>query len=161
MHGSKNCYPTDEAVPPNRSVALRTCIPGCYPTGQQCPDLQARAGCRNAWCQRIWDCSFPPSHLAGALRAQLRVSHTPPRAGSHNEVVVDVASIVRNLPDSILGWYHTADADDGQRRLARDAHRAFMRAFNLTTEVVPLVQLDFAVEGEAPPFTVVEPESIT
>ena len=69
MDGSKVCNPLG-----GNGV---TCIPGCYPKGQECPDIG-----------HAWSCSFPPTQLKEALQAQQDRSDMRAR---NNEVCVCAA----------------------------------------------------------------------
>ena len=106
-----------------------SCIPGCYPRGQQCQELG-----------RDWDCSFDPSSLRGALQAQLDRCHGGNRPGvceSHNEVVVDTQSVVEHLPSSIKAFFFLKSPTKAQT-----ARQSFLTAYGLRPSQVPLVHVN-------------------
>jgi hypothetical protein len=119
-----------------------SCIPGCFPPGQQC----VPGG-------RSWECSFPPHQLADALRAQ---QASPSMSGRNNEMVIDVRSVVRHLPYSVEAFFFLSSMPDASSvRAARDK---FVRVHRLAAEVAPpLVRVSFenAITGDAP-FELVE-----
>jgi len=120
------------------------CIPGCSPPGQQCQDVR-----------HSWSCSWPPSHLADCMRAQLQTSDGArpiAQAVRHNEIVIDTRSIEAHLPRVVSGFFFVQDAS--KARLARSN---FIAAYGLEPGQVPLVKMDFsAAGGEADPaFTLV------
>ena len=85
------------------------CIPGCYPHGQQCGELLERAkakafedsGGHAEWTRGPYmpRCSYPPSQLQQALESNvwLNTDRTQMRH-AHNEIVVDLRSVVAALP---------------------------------------------------------------
>ena len=90
------------------------CIPGCYPPGQQCAEVAARDKAKflaDTGGYAAWDrgpfvprCSYPPEQLREALEANrwLNTDRTQMRR-AHNEMVVDLRSIVDALPDAVEG----------------------------------------------------------
>ena len=102
-----------------------TCVPGCAPVGLQC--LSVDCGC--------WDCSFPPSHFGDALQTQIN-NGVP----SHNEVIVDPASIQANLPRAVLAFFYEEEKDAGSAGGYRDT---FLRDYGI---VLPLLRLDLNAE---------------
>jgi hypothetical protein len=116
-----------------------TCIPGCYPAGQQCPDVRHE-----------WSCSFPPTHLREALQAQeLRF------LARNNEMVVDLRSVERNLPDAIAGFFYCARSGTSEIQRVQKARADFLAHYGLSSERgPPLLVLDLSLAGGVRPFTV-------
>jgi len=114
-----------------------SCIPGCYPPGQQCPEVH-----------HAWSCSFPPTHLKEALQAQ------EDRIGflsRNNELVIDTSSIVSSLPHAIEGFFIAVGAGGPERSTVQVAHRAFLAAYRLDeAHAPPLVLLDLDSGGNLP-----------
>jgi len=115
-----------------------SCIPGCYPMGQQCPDLD-----------RTYECSFPPTHLRDALMAQQARHDYRDR---NNEMVVDLRSMSSNLPNSIQAFFLlSTSTDEGYVRAAR---KTFLLDYGLTEDSgPPLLLLSFeggSISGDAP-----------
>ena len=119
-----------------------TCIPGCYPAGQQCPDVRHE-----------WSCSFPPTHLREALQAQeLRF------LARNNEMVVDLRSVERNLPDAIAGFFYCARSGTSEIQRVQRARADFLAYYGLSSERgPPLLVLDLSLAGGVRPFTVSPP----
>lgn len=115
----------------------KSCIPGCYPAGQQCQNVH-----------HSWSCSWPPSHLKEAMRAQLAMGHG--HATRHNEFVVDTRSVEANLPHALLGFFYAAA---GGRSVASRVRGNFMRTFGLSAEQVPLVHLNLHAPSGVEAFT--------
>ena len=116
-----------------------TCIPGCYPAGQQCPELG-----------HDWSCSFPPSKLREALQAQERRVDYLHR---NNEMVIDLRSIEHNLPHAILGFFYCAHSGSSEVQRVRNARRAFLAHYALSSEQgPPLLVLDLSPAGGVRPF---------
>ena len=113
------------------------CIPGCYPKGQQCPDVG-----------HAWSCSFPPSALREALQAQEdRIDFL----SRNNELVVDLRSVTGRLPDSIEGFFFFKDSGPAERSKATSVRRAFLAEYGLSEEAgPPIVVVDLQGGGDAP-----------
>ena len=105
-----------------------SCIPGCYPPWGQCPAVG-----------RDWDCSWPPSMLEAAMRAQLARGDP---SGTHNELVIDTRSIEAHTPEAVLAFFYL---DEPER--ADAARDAFLREYSLPNWVVPLVQVNLGAGG--------------
>lgn len=128
MDGSKVCSPLGgDGV---------SCIPGCYPQGKTCPEMG-----------HTWSCSFPPSHLREALQAQQDRADFKAR---NNEIVVDLRSVLEQLPDSIQGFF----AMGGDDLLARDARDKFLDEYGLAeADGPPLLRLDLDNGDDSSPFS--------
>ena len=100
----------------------KTCIPGCYPEGKQCHELN-----------QDWECSYPPNYLAEVMRVRERRN-----AANHNEIVLDTSSL--ELPEAILGWFYLPGGDKSTVVKIRDA---FLKRYGLDPNSKPLVSLDF------------------
>ena len=113
-----------------------SCIPGCYPVGQQCPDLG-----------RDWVCSYPPSQLNTALQR-----HRDRGALKNNEIVVNTASVTAGLPGSIEAFFMIRGGPEDERDKVVNAHNAFLRAYPHLPEEKrpPLLQLDHRSPGLKP-----------
>ena len=114
------------------------CIPGCYPDGQQCQQVG-----------HDWNCAWPPSMLADAMRAQLQ--RDGGASNSHNEIVIDTRSIEAHLPEIVLAFFF-----ESSRERAASARDAFNTAYGLRGEAaVPLVRVQLNAAGGAadPVFT--------
>ena len=105
-----------------------TCIPGCYPKGQECQG------------DVTWTCSYPPERLRDALQAQAnRVDYQ----SSNNELVVDVRTVVSRLPDAIEGFFFIGD-----RTEAEQTRHTFLAEYGMTEETgPPLVELVLSHDG--------------
>jgi len=123
------------------------CTPGCLPSSQQCYST--------AWWE-TWkspaaagaydDCSFPPSQLANALQAR---QQQPSLHASHNEIVVDTASVLAALPQSIIAFFYQDTSSPEEIASAKAAHELFAATYWLSKEhalVPPLLLLDLQSE---------------
>lgn len=112
-----------------------SCIPGCYPDGQQCADVH-----------RDWLCSYPPTQLRHALEAYTRRG-----AVKNNEIVVATSSVVQQLPTSIEGFFLIRDAPESEKRRVVDAHDKFCRLYRLEeANRPPILELSLHDGGSAP-----------
>lgn len=109
-----------------------TCIPGCYPRGQQCQEVG-----------HDWNCAWPPTRLADAMEAQLLRGRP---SASHNEIVIDTRSIERNMPSVVLAYFYLDDAG-----VARRERAAFHRAFADWSVNVPLIRINLGGRGGGDP----------
>lgn len=112
------------------------CIPGCYPHGEECADVQ-----------REWMCSYPPTQLREALAAHIRRG-----AGKNNEIVTSTRSVVASLPESIMAFFFLAGGPAGQFRRVSDVRSAFLRDYAWLPEGrrPPLLELNLEHGGRAP-----------
>jgi len=114
-----------------------TCIPGCYPRGQQCADVG-----------HAWSCSFPPTQLGACLRAQEQRVDFLHR---NNEIVVDMRSIEQNLPHAIAGFFYCARSGSSERSKVELARNSFLSHYHLSNaEGPPLLVLDLPGGGSRP-----------
>ena len=114
-----------------------TCIPGCYPPGQQCHEVG-----------HDWTCSFPPERLRDALsHQQARDSYK----NRNNEMIVDIQSIQSQLPGSILAFWRKPKTYADAVQQAVDARANFFQRYRLTVDDgPPLLVLDLKGGGAAP-----------
>ena len=114
-----------------------TCIPGCYPPGQQCHEVG-----------HDWTCSFPPERLKDALMHQQRRDSYKNR---NNEMIVDIQSIQSRLPDSILAFWRKPNTYADAVQQVVDARANFLQRYGLTVDDgPPLLALDLKGGGDAP-----------
>ena len=135
----RNCAAADGNSMSKRCTKLGgdgICIPGCSPAGQDCDAVR-----------RTWDCSYPPSQLQKALQAQRA---NPDYRKKNNEMVVDVRSVTRHLPNSIEAFFFMRSGDETMKRNARLAYSAFLAEYPRSS--VALLQLD--LESPSAPFSV-------
>jgi hypothetical protein len=137
-----NCaYPTDgdsmSKTCPTLGGDGRTCIPGCYPPGQDCASV-------NRW----WACSYLPAQLDKALDTQLRDEKY---VKMNNEMVVDASSIVDHLPWSIESFFYMKGAAQTDIDATLEVFNSFLSEYSLwhSTQVPPLLQLDLFHTKEA------------
>ena len=123
----------------------------CQVKGQQCNDLPHPDD-----SPYLPGCSYPPDQLQSALEAQEWL-WTVEKRTSHNELVVDLRSITRHLPDSIEGFFYQPSSDAKQRIEVIQAHAAFLKEYNLPEASAPLVEVDFG-RGDEGPFQASSPE---
>lgn len=122
-----------------------SCIPGCFPRGQQCPDYPS-------W--RWWECSFPPSMLRDAMQCQVQIGN---ERGSmpNNEIVVQSRSVVDHLPYAIEGFFIRKGSEAAYIEWVARVHAAFITAYGLgdqrDSHRPPLMVLDLKSATE--PFT--------
>jgi len=120
-----------------------SCIPGCYPKGEWCPEVG-----------HTYSCSFPPEQLKEALQAQEESAHMLNR---NNEIVVDTKTVAANLPGSIQGFFFTASDPTMEAKAQADTgdvRRVFLQQFELSeADGPPLLKLD--VNNADGPFTIV------
>jgi hypothetical protein len=104
----------------------KTCIPGCYPKGQECADVH-----------RDWLCSFPPDRMQEAIAAQLA------RGGNHhNEFVIDTRSVLERLPHAVEAFFYMPDSIVETEEWTRFTHKAFLAEYKLSADAVPLLRFD-------------------
>ena len=112
---------------------------------------------RSEWCIpgcASWGGGFPPSHLQEMLQQQ--ADDPNPWSGScgqgggcrHNEIVLDAATWVQHLPDTIQGFFAPSGSVEWQ---ARQLQQRFADAFGVATSTVPLFFLD--LENLEAPFS--------
>ena len=63
----------------------------------------------------------------------------------YNEVMLQSAHWISKLPHMVQAVFFPAGSTEGEER-ARTVHRDFLRAFALSSEVVPLLRLDLGHE---------------
>lgn len=110
------------------------CIPGCHAS-------LGRQGACPSWQQ----CDYPPERLGDALRSQ--AAHPLER---HNEIVVDLRSIVDGLPNSIVAVFYMPDGAQeggewgtpGNRGKAQQVYWDFLRTYGLSQATFPFVKFD-------------------
>ena len=116
-----------------------TCIPGCYPSGQQCHEVM-----------HDWQCSFPPEYLCDALEAQLNRRSYKQR---NNEMIVNAAAFEHMLPQSVEAFFLLKGASDQDQSWVRRARKTFLEQYRLSEwDGPPLVELDLRDDGLDTPF---------
>ena len=106
-----------------------TCIPGCYPKGQQCHEVG-----------HDWTCSYPPTMLKEALEAQLARADYRAR---NNEIVISTAAMTAALPGAVEAFFVTPMSDVNERGQVVRAWRDFQQMYGLTEEQIPpLLEMD-------------------
>ena len=92
-----------------------TCIPGCYPQGEQCHEVM-----------RSWSCSYPPERLKAALTAQQgRFSYR----SRNNEIVVTAESFSSSLPWSIQAFFYVPGSTGEERDAVYQARTNLIGAY--------------------------------
>lgn len=125
-----------------------TCIPGCSPAGKQCQQVAVTS----------WDvCSYPPTHLADALKAQQQIGRE--RNGfRNNEVVIDALHMKSRMPEGIAGFFYMAGTAEHDREIVRQAHQRFVHEYGFPSQRnPPLMELSLD-GGGSQPFRLVEME---
>ena len=115
------------------------CIPGCSPRASSCnPKLVDSA----------FGCSFRPEHLKEAMLAQqARASFL----NRNNEMVLDVRSVERSLPHSIIAFFYVSTMSTSEQADVRELHSAFLAEYRLRRNAAgtpPLLRLTFETEGK-------------
>ena len=77
-----------------------------------------------------------------------------PAGGQYNEVIVDSAAWVKNLPHTILAVYMFKGAESSASENSRGVHAHFLKYYGLTFDQVPLVTYDSSNPTE--PFALYE-----
>ena len=136
---------------------------GCDPHGQSehCTPECGGIGVNKAihWCppppeDGARDCSWAPQHLHVMMELSM-----PPHAGPHgwggqtsgghyNEVVMDAYRYNSHLPWSIEAFWFDPGSSKDRGATQRTQHAAFLRAFKLTADEVPLLKLDYSADGK-------------
>ena len=139
-----------------------SCLPGCWVGAPE-------------WCMRLgaseysgWDdhtaCIYPPTRLSEMMRDQHRMqSRYSHLRYNHNEIILNGTRFSDSLPSSIAAFFFfcpdgmssaSCIDDDPPPASAslRDAHRNFLRQYNLSSADVPL--LGFASHDGNAPFVV-------
>ena len=98
----------------------KTCIPGCYPEGEQCPEVG-----------HYWVCAVPPNHLADVMRTRMMYN-----LKGHNEIVIDLNNL--QMPEAILGWFYIPGGD---RSPLVQIRNAFVQQYSLDPNSTPVVSL--------------------
>ena len=138
-------YPSDGSsmskvcVGPDREPGSG-CIPGC-------PRLDATG----EWCQRVdqWCAAWAPERIDDMLTQQVnRLKGANCRRDKcYNEIILDAPYVVRALPYAIEAVFY--DVDGGSAESARLVRDAFVQAYRLDRERVPLLSYD-PMRGMAP-----------
>jgi len=97
-------------------------------------------------------CSFSPSHLKDALSAQQRGGYE--KRFRNNELVFGAASVVANLPNSILAFFYTTTSVRGQVDEVYRVREQFIKAYALGARDLapPVVSVDLLDQGAKRPF---------
>ena len=108
-----------------------TCIPGCTP--QTWP-------CVAADTQSSSNCAWGPNNLQQLLQ---QADHLNNYDG-YSEIVLDPASVERNLPSSVLAVFYQESGGDDYRRESVEVHQRFLREYQFTPRDVPLLEYSMA-----------------
>lgn len=138
------------------------CLPGCYPPDKQCYSPGWWATYTPGQADAYASCSFPPSQLAAALHTQQELSAkaaaqtavTPSQASArasvqHNEIVVDTASVVSDLPRSIVAFFFLSTSSPEEIATVQASHERFLVTSGLMHDrdiAPPLLLLDLDSE---------------
>ena len=111
----------------------------CYPPGKT---AQCSPGCKR-WCNpangaRNWGCAWAPEHLSMMI-AQQKVLEPD---GGYNEVIIDAASWVRNLPRTIMAVFVHKGAKAEDVATSKRVHADFLKEYHITDKETPLVTYD-------------------
>lgn len=85
----------------------------------------------------------------------MRQQEAEPCCGGYNEIILDPASVVEQLPTSIAGFFFLPDADEDEQLNLRAIREHFLEAFALQPSAVPMVVYD---AGGSPPFRDATPQ---
>ena len=113
-------------------VATAECVPGC-PTGHA-PAF---------WCAELSDfgCAWRGGQLASMLRQGAAVAADkgvwPPE---YNEVVLDPAPFVHELPHAIEAFYVRASADAADVSRVQAIYQDYLQRYGLSREAVPFLR---------------------
>ena len=126
-----------------------SCVPGCG-----CKDSELTP-CENSCTAAspspvsgVHQCAWPRTNLSAMLHIQEEVTK-----GVYNELVLDSATWVANLPHSVEAVFYPKGCSKATEDRARTAHAAFVKHFGTET---PLLVLD--VSNWEAPFSVAAPE---
>lgn len=162
-----------------------TCIPGCFPPGEQCADVLPDSSCfvdgvKRDHCPYVHgdrQCSYPPTQLMQALEAHYFMLSHHMGNHKHNEMVkkhaptdypadtpcptccvahflslpdatllprhhlthpmtcpsqvVDLRSVVENLPNAVEGFFCLSSADASRRADLRKIRSDFLKEYHL------------------------------
>ena len=150
-------------VPPGKN---KTCTPGCFVKG----------ACQNRWISgdaSKWmhgENCFDREHLELAMATHEQTTkystldwcHVPPEntGCQHNELVLDAKTWLDNLPQTVEAVFYNVLASASEQEWAKHVHAAFLRAYRLNEEDVPLLRLDLKRNLNADAvFDYVEPPS--
>ena len=114
-----------------------SCIPGCW---NEVPN----------WCtaERPWQCAWRPTELRAMMEAGA--------AQSYNEVIVDTATYVQNLPSALMAIFVLDGSPSDQQQHAHEVHTRFLAHYasaGITAADVPLLRL--TLNNHHTPFSVI------
>ncbi len=122
---------------PGRASATR-CVPGCGNPPQWClPNELEDPGqcqCSFGWCGGGSPRPFRPEDFDTLIRKHAEYGELFGGIGSYkgyNEIIVESAHWIEQLPWSIEAFFVTAGGDAKEMLLTRRAHQAFLRAYGL------------------------------
>ena len=133
------------------------CLPGCW----SCLDEDGNAPdgvCEPSWCtvERPWQCGWRPTELSNMMQQQehdLENSVCQIDNKCYNEILVDTATYVANLPHSLEAIFYLSTSSSQDEQHARLVHSTFLAATGMTPSAVPLLRL--ALNNHAAPFACV------
>ena len=102
-----------------------------------------------------WGCGWHPEHLSHMLIQQMHTLPKISRGDAHNELVVDSFAYVNALPSSVEAVVYPDYANADDIAFAKELHRRFLGAFDLTKAQVPLLRYTTSRRA-APAFTIVD-----
>ena len=118
--------------PPGKTA---TCSPGC------------KRWCDPARGAKNWGCAWKPEQLREMILQQQVLQ---PAGGQYNEVILDSATWVQNLPHTIMAVYVFKGAEPSDVDNSRRVHMDFLRYYGITSEETPFVTFD--LENPSEPF---------
>ena len=112
----------------------------CDPPGKR---ADCSPGCKR-WCDpargaRNWGCAWDPQHLRYMISQQKVLSPN----GGYNEVILDAATWVRNLPRTIMAVFVHKGAAEADVETSRRVHASFLAEYGVTSDETPLVTYDY------------------
>lgn len=113
------------------------------------PKENGAAGCHGSWKPTDFGVFL---HRTTKWNQQVQVFSR--HALDYNEIIVDGEHWTSHLPDAVEAFFTTEDLGRKEPEMAREAHRQFLRTFNLNADDVPLLWLDR--RNWETPFTVID-----
>lgn len=96
--------------------------------GNPCPEFCTSPGAR------MWRCAWPPPQMQQGMNIQ--------RGEDHNEIILDAATWVHNLPHTIEAVFTIPTNDPRSKEEARRVHQKYLRDTGLRVEDVPFLLYD-------------------
>ena len=122
------------------------CRPGCYVApGPRCANAW-KAGNAGKW--HLGENCFDRGHLKEALEVHERThaySHVDwcmqGTGCEHNELILDASVWLDRMPESVEAIFYSARASPEEQEWARRVHGAFLAAYRLSADELPLMRL--------------------